>query len=135
MSASGGKDLLLQYNTTGSTYVTVGGLRTKSMTLNNEPIDVTNHGSNQFREILASAGIRSLSMSGSGVYTGDSATLQAIEAAALAGTLVSFQMVDDNNSRTYEADFKVVSFEWSGEYNTEMTYSISLESSGTITVS
>jgi TP901-1 family phage major tail protein len=134
--AKGGKDLLLKVNTTGSTYVTVGGLRSKSMTINNETIDVTNHGSNQYREILDGAGIRSLTVSGSGVHTGDAATLNKIDDNCLSGTLTNFQIVDaDGSGRTYQASFKITSFARAGEYNAEQTFEISLESSGSVTVS
>ena len=42
MAAQKGAALLLKINTTGSTYVTVGGLRSTSITLNDEAVDVTN---------------------------------------------------------------------------------------------
>lgn len=135
MSATGGKDLLLKYNNTGSTYTTVSGLQAKTFTLNNEPIDVTNHGSNQYRELLDGAGIRSMSISGSGIWTGDSTTLTAMVTAARDGTLKNFQIVDDNNTITYQGSFKITSFELTGEYNGAATYSFSFESSGALTIS
>lgn len=136
MAGKAGKNLLLKVEDSGSpgTYTTIGGLRSKTMTLNNEAIDATNHGSNEYREILDTAGIRSMSVSGSGIFTSD-ANLAQIRADVIAGTLRNFQIVDTDAGDTFTAAFKIVSLERAGEYNAEQTYSISLESSGTITVS
>lgn len=131
----GGKDLLLKINTTGSTYVTMGGLRTKNYSINGEGIDVTNHESGQRRTFLDGAGIVSMSLSGGGVHNGDAATLNLAEDNCLAQTLTNFQIVDADSGRTYQAAFKIVTFERTGEYNGAQEYSISLESSGSITVS
>lgn len=131
----GGKDFLLKVNTTGTTFATLGGLRSKSMTINAESIDVTNHGSNQFKELLDSAGIKSMSLSGSGVHNGDAATLNLVDDTLLSQALLKFRIVDADSGRTYESKFKVTSFERAGEFNAEQTYSLSLESSGPITVS
>lgn len=128
-----GKDFLLQRDTGGSTFVTLGGLRTKSFSINNEMIEVTNHGSSQEREILDGCGIKSMSVSGSGVYDGDADTLQALETAVLSGILQTLRLIDVTG-RTYTSKFKVVTFERASEYNAEATYSISIESSGPITI-
>lgn len=132
----GGKDFLLKVDTTGSgSYSTIGGLQSASMSINNEAIEVTNHGSNQYREILDGAGIRSISLSGSGIHNGDNSTLNTIDDNCLSGTLTNFQIVDDDSGRTYQGAFKIVTFERAGEYNAAQTFSITLESSGSLTVS
>lgn len=136
MSAEGGKDLLLKKEDPGNlgTFITVAGLRSKSISINNEAIDVTEHASNQFREILDECGIRSFSMSGSGVWT-NAATLKEAITDALAGTLIKYQIVDTfTGGLTFEGLFKMTSLERAGEYNAEQTFSLSLESSGEITV-
>ena len=128
-----GKDFLLQRDTGGATFVTLGGLRTKSFSINNEMIDVTNHGSSQERAILDGCGIKSLSGSGGGVYDGDADTLEALETAVLSGILQTLRLIDVNG-RTYTFLAKIVTFERASEYNAEATYSISFESSGPITI-
>jgi len=138
MPAQAGKNLLLKVETpSGSgSFSTLGGLRTKTYTWNNEAIDVTNHGSNEDRELLDGAGIKSMSIAGSGVHTGDDATLDRMEDALRTGTLTLFQIVDaSSGGRTYQGYFKVTSFERAADYNAEQTYSVALESSGAITVS
>lgn len=136
MSAEGGKDLLLKKEDPGNpgTFITVAGLRSKSISINNEAIDVTEHASNQFREILNACGIRSFSMSGSGIWT-DAATLKEAITDTINGTLRKYQVVDTfTGGLTFEGLFKMTSMERAGEYNAEQTYSMSLESSGEITV-
>lgn len=136
-TARGGKDLLLKIEDSpgAGTYTTIGGLRTKSFSFSADAIDVTNHGSNQYSEILDAAGIKKLSLSGSGVFT-DDANLSTIESAFIAQTLTRFQIVDSySGGKTYTAYYKITSWERDGEFNGEQTWSISLESSGSITVS
>jgi len=130
----GGKDFLLKVDTGGATFVTVGGLRSTGFTQASEMIDVTNHGSNQERTLLAGAGIKSRSISGSGIHNGDGATLNLIDDLADSQALNDFQVVDADSGRTYQASFKVTSFERTGDYNNEQGYSISLESSGPLTI-
>ena len=55
MAAQKGLDMLLKVNTTGSTYATVGGLRSTSITLNDESVDITNKDSLGHRQLLAGA--------------------------------------------------------------------------------
>lgn len=116
----------------GEGFTVAAGIRSKSMTINNEPIDVTNQGSNQFRKLLDKAGIKSLDGSGSGVFDTRNGSLERIEDAALDGALKRFRLVFLKANRTFEAKFKVASMEYGGEYNGEHTYSISLQSSGKI---
>jgi len=136
MSGKGGKDFLLKVeDTAGSgTYTTLGGLRSKGFTRSAEAIDATEHGSNQAKELLNNAGIKSMSISGSGIYQ-NAVTLTRVEDAFETQTLTSFRIVDDDAGRIYTALWKIVSIERGGEYNAEQTYSISLESSGVVTIS
>jgi TP901-1 family phage major tail protein len=136
MAAKAGKNFLLKVEEVagGGSYATVGGLRSTSFTKSAEAIDATNHGSNQNKEILDGAGIKSMAISGSGIFTTD-ASLDVVEDAFDAQTLTRFQVVDADTGKTYTGLFKITSFERGGDYNNEMSYSISLESSGAITIS
>ena len=132
--ARGGKDLLLEVETAPSVYTLLGGLRTKSFTINSEAIETTNHGSGEYKEMLDGSGIRSMSLSGGGVSV-DDATLVLVEDNCIANTLTNFRITDQStNGRTYTVCCKIASVERAGEYNAEQTYSISLESSGVITI-
>ena len=86
----------------------------------------------QFRELLDGCGIRSMSLSGSGVFK-DAATLNQATADCIAQTLRKFRIIHVG-FKTFEASFKITSLERAGEYNAEQTYSLSMESSGAFTV-
>jgi TP901-1 family phage major tail protein len=68
MPAFGGKDILIRPYINGAP-TTLTGLRTKSIKVNNELVDITNSDSpNRWRELLAGVGMRSMSISGQGVF-------------------------------------------------------------------
>jgi len=69
MKAQRGSDMLLKIKNSAGDYVTIAGLRTKSLRLNSRPVDVTDTGSiGGWKELLPGAGIRSAEISGSGVF-------------------------------------------------------------------
>ena len=71
MAAQKGSAMLMKVGNGGSpeTFTTIGGLRSTSLTINNESVDVTNKDSSGKRTMLAAAGVQSISVSGSGVFT------------------------------------------------------------------
>ena len=143
MAAQKGKDLLMKINTSGSTYVTIGGLRSTSITLNDEAVDITNKDSAGTRTLLAGAGVNSVSVSGSGVFTDD--TAEQLVRTTFAGqqntsdgssaqtpAFKNFQFIIPDLG-TYTGAFMIASLEYAGEFNGEVTYSMSFESAGYIT--
>lgn len=113
-------------------FTTVAGLRDTSISINAETIDVTNKDSSRVRTLLADAGIKSFSISGSGVFT-DSASEQTILTNFSASTFSNYQfIVPDYN--TFTGAFQVTSIEYAGSYNGEVTYSMSFESADTVTI-
>jgi TP901-1 family phage major tail protein len=133
MAAKGGKEMLLKVGNGAGTevFTVIGGIRSKSMTLNAEAIDITNQDSDEWREILDGAGIKSLSLSGSGIFT-DDAVIDQIRTDMVANTMRNCQLIEDASGAKWQGKFKFTSFERAGEYNGEQTWSVSLESSGEI---
>ncbi len=133
MVAQLGKDLILDIedDLLAGTYNAVGGFRSNSFTINGESVEITNKGSNGFREFLDGAGIRSLSASGSGVFE-DDVTFAGVNDKVLAGTIANWRITVPGLG-TYTGKFHIGSLEMAGEHNGEVTYSISLESAGAIT--
>lgn len=131
MAAQKGSSLLLKIGS-GSpvSYTTVGGLRSTSITMNDEAVDVTNKDSAGVRTLLAQGGVNSMSVSGSGVFT-DAASEATLRSAFNAATFSSFQIIIPELG-TYTGSFMVASLEYAGEYNGEVTYSVTLESSGSV---
>ena len=115
-------------------FKTVGGLRSKGFSFASDAIDRSNHGSNQWREILDDAGVRSVSISGSGVYT-NHAEFKRIRNNAFANRLTCLAFIDVSAGEIYNGCFKLTAVEGSGDYDGESSYSLSAESSGQVVVS
>lgn len=135
MAAQKGSALLIKIGTTAAdpssdTYTTVGGLRSTSISFGDEAVDVTTVDSANHRELLANGGIQTVSISGSGVFT-DAASETTLQAAFGAASFSNYNVIVPDFG-TYEGKFMVASLEYSGEYNGEVTYSVTLESSGAI---
>ena len=134
MAVQKGSDLLVKAGNGASpeVFTTIGGLRDTSISINAETIDVTNKDSSRNRTLLADAGIKSFSISGSGVFT-DSASEQTVLTNFQASTFKNYQfLVPDFN--TFTGAFQITSMEYAGSYNGEVTYSMSFESTGGITI-
>lgn len=131
MAAQKGSSLLIKIGAgSPETFTTVGGLRSTSIALNDEAVDVTTMDSSNQRELLANGGIQTVSISGSGVFT-DAASESTLRTAFGASSFSNYQVIVPDFG-TYEGAFMVASLEYSGEYNGEVTYSVTLESSGAV---
>ena len=132
MAAQKGKAVLIKHGDGGSPeqFTTIGGLRSTTITKNDEAVDITNKDSSNVRELLGGAGINSVTISGSGVFT-DSAGETAIRAEMGAASFSNYQFVIPGLG-TYEGAFMLASLEYAGEYNGEATYSCTFESSGAV---
>lgn len=131
----GGTPLALTTNGTGTaeeTFQTVGGLRSTSLSINAEEIDITNQDSAQWKEILDGAGIKSFTISGSGVFV-DDARATKVRTVALAQQLRNWRILVNADGDYYQGCMKITSLEHAGDYNNEQTYSISLAGTNAIT--
>jgi TP901-1 family phage major tail protein len=133
MPAQRGKDILLKLDTTGTrSFVTVAGLRSRRLAFSVGSVDVTNADSQaNWRELLASAGRRQASLSGSGVFMGASAD-QSVLALFLAGTIRAWQVIVPGLG-TFEGPFQVIALEYTGAFDGEVAFDIALESAGPLT--
>lgn len=122
-----GRDMLLKIEESG-TFVTVAGLRTKSVKLNSQTVDVTDQGSNGWAELLPDAGIRSVSVTGSGVFR-DAASDARIRAAFFAQDVVNAQMILPDFG-TIAAPVLVTSLTYGGTFKGEATFELTLSSAG-----
>lgn len=128
-----GKDFLIQKRTAlgpPAVYGTIGGMRSTSMSINNEQVDVTDKGDVPWRQLLA-CGIRSMSMSGSGIFN-DNTVLNGVLADVVAGTIIHLKLISGRGD-SFEGDYLITTCERSGEYNGAEQYSLSFESAGSIT--
>jgi TP901-1 family phage major tail protein len=111
-------------------FATVAGLRTTQLSINGDSVVVTNKGSGGWRELLSGAGVRSVSVSGAGVFTGSVAE-QRIKANALAGLLDDYELCFESGERL-RGRFLVTRLDYAGDFNGERNYTLALESSGAV---
>jgi TP901-1 family phage major tail protein len=111
-------------------FATVAGLRTTQLSVNGQAVEVTSKDSGGWRELLSGAGVRSVSVSGAGVFTGSAAEAR-LRGSALTGALddyrLSFEGGDSMTGR-----FLVTRLDYAGDYNGERSYTLTLESSGEV---
>jgi TP901-1 family phage major tail protein len=111
-------------------FATVAGMRTTQMSVNGEAVNVTHKDSGAWRELLSGAGVRSVSVAASGIFTGSAAEAR-VKANALAGLLDDYELSFESGERL-RGRFLVTRLDYSGDYNGERNYALSLESSGPV---
>lgn len=111
-------------------YQTVAGLRTTQLSVNGEMVAITSKDSGGWRELLSGAGVRSVSVSGAGVFTGSAAEVR-LKANALAGGLDDYRLSFEGGE-TMTGRFLITRLDYAGDYNGERSYTVSLESSGAV---
>lgn len=133
MSVKNGRDLLIKMDMTGDgAFETVAGLRATRLSFNAETVDVTSlESEGGWRELLAGAGVRSASISGSGVFR-DAATDGRARQAFFDGEAPRCQVVIPDFGRI-EGRFQITSLEYAGRHNGEATYEVALASAGALT--
>ncbi|WP_195822530.1 phage major tail protein, TP901-1 family [Roseobacter sp. MH60115] len=132
MGAQNGKDLLVKVDMTDSgSFTTLAGLRATRVSFNAETIDITSlESQGGWRELLSGAGVRSVSISGSGVFR-DADTDERARQLFFDGEAPSFQVVIPDFG-IVEGPFQVTAIEYGGSHNGEATYELSLASAGSL---
>ncbi len=130
MSAQKGKDLLLKLDSDGAgTFVTVAGLRSRSIAFNTETVDITHaESAGQWRELLAGAGVKQARLSGAGIFK-DAASDALVRDYVFAGTIRDWQVIIPDFG-TVEGPFQITAFELTGRHDGEVAFELSLESAG-----
>ena len=133
MVAQNGKDLLIKIDMTGDgQFVTAAGLRATRISFNAETVDVTSlESQGGWRELLGGAGVKSASISGSGVFK-DADTDERARQIFFDGVTPEFQVIIPDFG-TVKGAFLITSIEYAGSHNGEATYELSLASAGALT--
>lgn len=126
-----GSAILVKKGTALAGTVLAGG-RATSITINSETVDVTSaDNTNRWRELLAAAGTKSMSVSFSGILD-NSATKDQMIDDVVAQTVDAYGIILDDLGY-FDGNFQLTQFEAAGDYNGEATFDITLESAGDIT--
>lgn len=133
MVAQNGKDLLIKIDMTGGgSFETAAGLRATRVSFNAESVEVTSlESTGGWRELLGGAGVKTASISGSGVFK-DEATDERARQIFFDGETPNFQVIIPDFG-TVEGAFQITSIEYAGSHNGEATYELSLASAGPLT--
>lgn len=126
-----GKNFLLKYESPAApgTYLTIANMRSNSMSINNETIDVTDKDGMPWRKLIE-GGIVSIDMQADGIIS-DAASQKVIRGWVFNGSIKNFQMVDSLGN-ILQGLFLCQSFEQAGEFDGEQTFSLKLASADTI---
>ncbi len=114
-------------------YTAIGGMTAESLTINSTPVDITTKDDAGVRKLLQGAGVRSVSVSGNGIFD-DSAGLNALLTAAMAQTHVNLEIVYGTAAGDkFVGTFQVTSMALAGDEGGAQTYNVSFESAGAVT--
>lgn len=132
MGVQSGRDLLVKVDLTGDgSFETVAGLRATRISFNAETVDVTSlESTGGWRELLAGAGVKSASISGSGVFR-DASTDERARQIFFDGEVPQFQVVIPDFG-VVQGPFQITAIEYAGSYNGEATYELTLASAGVL---
>jgi len=131
MAAQRGKDILLKVAGEGGAFVTVAGLRARTISLNARTVDATDGDSaGRWRELLAGAGVRSAAVSGQGIFR-DAASDALIREAFFEQTAKRWRLIVPDFGQL-EGPFLVTALEYAGEHEGEATFAMSLASAGEV---
>ena len=133
MAVQNGKDLLVKIDMDGTgDFQTVAGLRATRISFNAESVDVTSLESvGGWRELLGGAGVKSASISGSGIFR-DAASDARARQVFFDGETPPFQVIIPDFG-TIEGPFQVTAIEYAGSHDGEATYELALVSAGQLT--
>lgn len=130
MAAQKGKEILIKRDSGGSVFVTVGGMRSKSIQINGSPADVTDSDSAGWRELLAGAGVKTVSISGSGVFK-DSAPENGLRSDIMSDLPGVYQFIVPGMG-TFQGTFHITNWQLGGGHTDEVQWSASFENSGEV---
>lgn len=134
MSGQKGRDVLIKIGDgeNPEAFVTVAGIRAKTISLNARTVDATSGESPQaWRELIAGAGVKSASVSGAGVFK-DASSDALIQQAFFAQAAKQFQLIIPDFG-TLSGPFLVEALDYSGDHDGEAAFAITLASAGVLT--
>lgn len=133
MGAQNGKDLLIKLDLTGAgQFETIAGLRATRISFNAESVDVTSlESQGGWRELLAGAGVKSASISGSGIFK-DANTDERARQIFFDGLTPEFQVIIPDFGIVQGA-FQITSIDYAGAHDGEASYELAMASAGVLT--
>ena len=129
MTAQRGRDLLLKISDGSGGFVTVAGLRARTLSFNARAVDVTNaESAGTWRELLAGAGVKTAAVSGSGIFR-DQASDELVRGTFFDGRIETWEIVVPDFG-TVTGPFQITALAYEAQHDGEVGFSLSLESAG-----
>jgi len=130
MAGQKGRDVLLKIHD-GASYVTIAGLRAKTISLNARAVDATSaESADAWRELIAGAGVKSATVSGAGVFK-DSASDSEMRTAFFAQAARDWQLIIPDFG-VLEGPFLIEALDYTGDHDGEAAFAVTLASAGAI---
>ncbi len=128
-----GLDVTIQVDIDGTgNFLILGGLQTKSFSINNEIVEVTDSESpNRWRELIGGAGTKSVSITGDGFYETTQACTGILQNALENSTLLNLRFIIPGYAML-EMPTYVTAVNLGGNYNEAVTLSYSWENAGEV---
>ncbi|MEO1100584.1 MAG: phage major tail protein, TP901-1 family [Pseudomonadota bacterium] len=131
MSGQRGRDLLIKVSN-GGAFETLAGVRATRIALSAGAIDGTSAESPAaWRELVTGAGVKSAQVRGNGVFK-DAASDARMRTIFFDGAIETWQLVIPGFG-TLEGKFQIGELSWSGVYDGEAEFAVSLQSAGALT--
>jgi TP901-1 family phage major tail protein len=111
-------------------FSTVAGLRATAVCINGDVVAVSAKDAGAWRELLAGAGTRMVSVAATGIFLGGEAEAT-VRSRALAGSVDDCQLVFETGEKLH-GKFLVARLDYAGDFNGERNYTLRLESSGPV---
>ena len=131
MAAQKGQDLLVKIDLDGTgNFETLAGLRASRVSLNAATVDSSSMESEGWRELLEGAGLRSIAVSGSGLFRDQESDERARELFFGAKHARLQVLIPDFGAIV--GPFQLTSLEYSGKYDGEALYEMAFASAGSV---
>ena len=133
MAGQKGRDILLKLGqgTVPETYLTVAGIRSKTLAFIAQKVDATSADSPEaWRELLAGAGLKEAEISGAGVFK-DAPSDALVRASFFAQAVRPWQVVVPDFG-TLTGPFLITRLEYSGSHDGEAQFALTLASAGAL---
>ncbi|MBI1186913.1 MAG: phage major tail protein, TP901-1 family [Alphaproteobacteria bacterium] len=130
MAGQKGRDVLLKIHD-GAGFVTIAGLRAKTISLNARTVDATSaESASAWRELIAGAGVKSATVSGAGVFK-DAASDAEMREAFFAQEARAWQVIVPDFG-ALEGPFLIEALDYTGDHDGEAAFAVTLASAGAI---
>jgi len=125
-----GKDLLLKVGDGGTSeiFTTLGAARATTVSIENNPVDITSLNSKGFQELQVKGGVQSIEIHVEGIFK-DSAAEEALRAAAFNRSVKNYQLIFPNGEMI-EGAFVISQYQREGSHNGLEVFSLKLLRTG-----